>query len=149
MRTFKSRDQSIIGLFDEKLCVATIESQTLLADGRTTTALGSITGWFQGAGWFDTKLLLPTDVAALQSSPGKAGAAVLQAVLLTSQRSERISAEAIASKLPLHDWAAGGNTLTQMLYMAARQSGTGAVTFSRAIYYDDGPFDWATKFSFV
>ena len=147
MRVYKSRDQSVIGYFDEKNCVATVGAQTLLADGRTATVLGTIKGWFQGAGWFDSKLLLPMDAAALQSSGGTA--AVLQALLMTSQRSERISAEALASKMPLHDWAAGESTLTQMLFMAARQSATGAVTFSRAIYYDDGPLDWATKFSSV
>lgn len=147
MRVNKSRDQSVIGYFDEKNCVATVGAQTLLADGRTTTVLGTIKGWFQGAGWFDSKLLLPTDAAALHSSGG--AAAVLQALLMTSQRSERITAAALASKVPFHDWAAGESTLTQMLYMAARQSATGAVTFSRALYYDDRPLDWATKFSFV
>lgn len=149
MRVYKSRDQSVIGYFDEKNCVATVGAQTLLAeeDGRTATVLGTIKGWFQGAGWFDSKLLLPTDAAALQSSGG--AAAVLQNLLMTSQRSERISAEALASKMPLHDWAAGESTLTQMLFMAARQPDALHVTLSRAIYLDDGPSDWATKFSFV
>ena len=142
MRAFPTKDSTVFGEFDENSCTATITKETLLKDGLTSTALGYITGWFHGSGWYDTKLLLPIDITALRSIHTTS----LNSVIVATQRSERIRPEKIRK---LIHTIVDGSIMLQMMFIGARNRNTNTVTFSRAIYIDGFPEDWATPFSIM
>lgn len=141
MRAYKWRDATILGIFDENYCTATIMEDRVLKDGLTLTALGYITGWFHGSAWFDTKLLLPIDFMTLRSTR----ASSLNSVIVATQRTELLRSEHFRKFNIVVD----GRILFQIMYIGARNRVTSTITFSRAIYIDDFQEDWATSYSIM
>ena len=142
MRAFPTKHSTIFGEFNENSCTATITKETLLKDGLTSTALGYITGWFHGSGWYDTKLLLPIDTTALRSNQ----TSYLNSIIVATQRSERIRPGKFRE---LIHTIIEGQIMFQMMFIGARNRNTGTLTFSRAIYIDGTPEDWATPLSIM
>lgn len=123
-------DSTVIGRYSKGQSTVVLDGDITNTDekGNSLTSLGKINEWYDGAGWYDTKLVSP--LAISDSSQ--------DIIFLTAQKNEILNSK---------NWIeieAGAIILLQMSHIAYfdKSRPDKNIKFARAIYHDESPPDW-------
>lgn len=105
------------------------------AHGTSHTSFGRINDWYDGAGWYDTKLVSPVTVS-------KDAGASEDLIFLTAQKNEVLN-----SKIWI-EMEEGAVVLLQMSHIAYYDPSRPQkrLNFVRAVYHDESSQDWTSPF---
>lgn len=120
-----------MGRFQRSSHVVTLDNPSITSeDGTSKTLLGEIVDWYDGSGWYDTKLVSP--VVSTRDDFSR------DIVFVTAQKNELLNARIWT------EMESGAVVLLQMTHMAYYDptKPDRRLRFIRAVYHDDSPHDW-------